>query len=157
MNISEYAKLANRGELNVTDEWKHKRYLLDSEHELVTEFTQIIDGQIRLANLGSKEELGLEQLQVFNIMDLFHMSLKEPSLLPVFRYCYYTWKGGLGLSRAKKGRERGLQAMGGTSGNVPTESEGFMQQADDDEAQQESQLFNKIAGVRPKPKKIETY
>jgi hypothetical protein len=154
--MGEYAQSTNRSELPPQQAYEHAHYLLESESELVSSFQKLIDGQMRLANISDSHQLALEQMQIYNVVDLFQMSLREPSLLPIFRYCYYCWKGGLSLTRAKKGRERGLQAMVGAT-QAPTESEGFgspLSSADDAE---ESKFFSKLAGIRPKGRSINDF
>ena len=146
MGYANYADAVQRGSIVPKDEFQHKKYVLESEPELVREFHKLVDAQLKLANLEDKQELTLVQYQIFNLFDLFSMSLKEPKLLtPVFQYCYYCWKGGLAMTRAKKGRERGLQALVGASS---PESEGFGLISQGDE--EEGKFFEKLAGYRPK-------
>jgi len=157
MGYNEYVKDVRAGGQTPKDPYTHAKYILDSEAELVSDFHKLIDGQMRLANISDPKQLALEQMQIYNVIDLFNMSLKEANLTPLFRYCYYCWKGGLSLTRAKKGRERGFQAMVGAT-QAPAESEGFVQGGmglQDEE--QESQIFKRLAGIKPKVKKTDEW
>lgn len=149
MGYSDYMQTAQRGSINPKDEFTHKKYILENEPELVGKFNQIVDAQLRLANIQDQKQLNLERLQIFNLLELFQMKLRDPALSPVFFFCYYAWKGGLGLTRAVKGRERGLQALVGTTS---PESEGFGAVAGINSDTEESQFFSKLAGWRPRPK-----
>lgn len=151
MGYSDYARAVNSGGIIPKDEFQHKKYVLESEPELVGEFHKLIDAQLKLANISNEKELVLVQLQIFNLFDIFNLSIREKSLVSVFRYCYYCWKGGLNMTRAKKGRERGLQAL---VGSISPESEGFNEAMSQGDVQ-EGQFFEKLAGYRPKVKKYE--
>lgn len=153
MGYAEYANAVQRGSIVPKDEFQHKKYVLESEPELATEFHKLIDAQLKLANISDAKELTLVQYQIFNLIDLFQLSVREKSLVPVFRYCYYCWKGGLSMTRAKKGRERGLQAM---VGMTSAESEGFSDLITEGD-KEEGQFFEKLAGVRSKLKNRNNY
>lgn len=147
-SMQELAKLAARGQSNPANPWEHGKYLLENEQEVINEFHKLFDSQIRLANLNDEKLLSMHTLQMYNIAHMLDMSLREPAIIPVFRFCYYCWKGGLGLTRAFNHLERDYQAQVGYGGqNVGSDGYGMGYATEE-----EGQLFDKLAGLRPKPR-----
>jgi hypothetical protein len=145
MDSREYAERAIKAGVSPKEQWAFSKYLLDSEIELVNSFNNMVDGQVKLSNITDKPQLTLEKMQMYNLGNLLHLGIREPELLGLFIYCYNCWKAGLQLTRAVKGRERGLMALIGNSPMASAESDGFFS---DPETTEEKNFFSKLMGAQ---------
>jgi hypothetical protein len=104
----------NKGRAYPINEFEHAAYLVDSEKEAITEFSQIVDRSIQLANIDDDRLLRLEQTSAGLMVNFFDMARREPALAKFFEIRYNEWRAELLLTKTKSGSEREKQAAVGT-------------------------------------------
>ena len=96
------------------NEWEHGYSLSESEQENITNFSQLVDRAIQLANISDPTLLMLEQEEQGILTNFYDMAVRDPGMESFFKLRYYEWRGAILLTKAKDGTERKHQAAIGT-------------------------------------------
>ena len=115
--LKQYMGELNRSKYYPKDPFEHGAFLIDPK-KLDDPYSDIVDTQILLTNMGSDRLLALNQQEAFLYTCLKNMAEREPELQGVYNVLYNGWRNELQISRTKDGKERDMQ--GAISGGQVT-------------------------------------
>lgn len=136
MSMSEYMKSTAQGGAKPRNEFEHGAYMLDSEvkdekfiedeakrQNMIIKFSQVVDKNIQLANIGDDKVLRLYQNDSGIMCDWLDMSIREKFIAHIFAPMYFGWRGELLMTHTKNGKMLDIQAAIGKPAN-PNQSQG---------------------------------
>lgn len=92
------------------DQFQHAAYLIEPS-EMPKEFSELIDKHMMLGNIDDDIVMRLYQTDLFYLVKLYEMSIRDPALRPVFNTLWVGFLGEIAITRNKKAMERQLQAF----------------------------------------------
>jgi hypothetical protein len=158
LDLGDYMKSLKKSPAYPETPYSHAASLLDVSTKSIIEFQEILSKDIKLANIGGETKDGeilmrLYQLDIVLLTELFQMAKEDSNLWPYFYVKYYSWLGEIGITRAKGGLERHLQASAGGQYIPPQGFQGYGEQLEMQE--KDSNPIRGLLGMkRKKPDQV---
>jgi len=131
------------------DQYSLAYSIVYDDHQVIQEFSQIVNRALNLANLGKDDVVRIYQEEAHVMISYFNMAIRDNRLKSTFFMVYYGWLAELNLTRAKDGMEIKKHYDVATSRPYRDGSGSY----GDDYSQfkeDETSLFEKVFGKRKK-------
>ena len=152
-NITSHISGISKMRQYAQNEYEHADSLtrsdLDDEKEMLSNFSMMVDKHVQLCNIAEPVVRFYQQDEV-NLVNLASQARRMPALQPLFFVLYYGWRDELLITKAKDGKERGLQGVVGTK-YVPRERmQGYGSEFPGQDDPTEENLLDKLFGGKKK-------
>ena len=153
-SIQDYLTAIGKSKSAVHDPWAHAQHLLRDDEDIPLKqkhYNRIAGRRVILSNIGDDHLMLLNQTSNTILTAAYDAASREEEFVPVFEFMFYSWTGGLTLTRAFKGNENKRQYTPG-GGYTPMESaDGFGEDLGYGGEQQQGggTLMDKLRGIKP--------
>lgn len=126
------------------DAFSHAHSLIETPDVAVSDFSQLCEKQVLLANIGSDQHIRYYQNDIINLTRMFDWACRDAGLTNFFRCMYYGWIGELQITRTKGGMESQAQHNVAAAFNRGPPMSSYGSEPQQQQQQPEQNLLDKI-------------